>query len=107
MYGEQKKYPEAIALLETAMVKGAGNPRILYNLGLLYQMSGQNEKCQATLEKGLGQDPGNFDLLYALFAFHVNHHNKSKAAIYIEQLKSKFPNDRQVMEMYNNFMSGR
>ncbi len=107
LYGEQKKYPEAIALLETAMVKGAGNPRILYNLGLLYQMSGQNEKCQATLEKGLGQDPGNFDLLYALFAFHVNHHNKSKAAIYIEQLKSKFPNDRQVMEMYNNFMSGR
>jgi tetratricopeptide (TPR) repeat protein len=103
LYAEQKKYIEAIALLETAVTKPGNNPRIFYNLGLLYQMTGQNDKCESTLVKGLGMDPGNFDILYALFAFHMKQNNKVKAATYIEQLKSFYPNDKQVEDMYLQF----
>ena len=66
-------------------------------------MTNQNEKCEATLVKGLSQDPGNFDILYALFAFHMKLNNPSKAAIYIEQLKTWYPNDNEVQDMYNSF----
>ena len=48
LYGEQKRYPEAITLLETASTKPVTNPRIWDNLALLYQMTGQNDKCEVT-----------------------------------------------------------
>jgi predicted CXXCH cytochrome family protein len=104
LYSEQQKYQDAISLLETAILRNVANPRISYNLGLLYQMTNQNEKCEAALLKGLSQDPGNFDFLYALFAFHMKQNNPDKATIYIEQLKSWYPNDKQVMDMYNQFI---
>ena len=107
LYGEQKKYTEAIALLETATTKAGNNSRMYYNLGLLYQMTNQNEKCETTLLKGLSTYPGNFDILYALFAFQMKQNNPAKAATYIEQLKTWYPNDKQVMDMYNDFMSRR
>ena len=70
LYGEQKRYEEAIALLEKAAAIPRANPRIWYNLGLLYQMTGRMEKCEATLLKGLSMDPCNFDLtLYAVIHF--------------------------------------
>jgi len=103
LYAEQKKYNEAISLLETAITKPGNNPRIFYNLGLLYQMTNQKEKCESTLVKGLSLDPGNFDVLYALFAFHMKQNNKAKAAPYIEKLKSFYPNDKQVGDLYIQF----
>jgi tetratricopeptide (TPR) repeat protein len=103
LYGEQHKYPEAIRLLETATAIAGNNSRIYYNLGLLYQMTGQNEKCESTLIKGLNQDPENFDILYALFAFNMKQNNTTKASIYIEQLKSFYPNNKEVQDLYTNF----
>jgi tetratricopeptide (TPR) repeat protein len=103
MYAEQNRYSEAIALLETAISKPGNNPRLFYNLGLLYQMTNQNERCESTLVRGLGLDPGNFDILYALFAFHMNQNNPSKAAIYIELLKKWYPDNKQVADMYKQF----
>jgi tetratricopeptide (TPR) repeat protein len=107
LYGEEKKYPEAIALLETASMKSSHDPRILYNLGLLYQMTNQNEKCETTLVKGLQMDPCNFDLLYALFAFYTKQDNRVKAAPYVEKLKTCFPEVKQVQELYNDFSKRR
>jgi len=107
LYGEQKRYTEAITLLETASTKSNNNSRILYNLGLLYQMTGQNDKCESTLAKGLRQDPCNFDLLYALFAFQMNQNNRAKATLYIEQLKTCFPDEKQVQDLYNDFIRRR
>jgi Tfp pilus assembly protein PilF len=103
LYGEQQKYDEAISLLETASTKPGSNPRIFYNLGLLYQSINQNDKCEAALVKGLSLDPCNFDLLYALFAFHMNHQERDKAAPYVKQLKSCFPDQKAVQDLYNNF----
>jgi hypothetical protein len=68
-------------------------------------MTGQNEKCESTLIKGLTQDRGNFDIMYALFAFYMKQDNPTKAAIYIEQLKSFYPNNKEVQDLYTNFIS--
>jgi tetratricopeptide (TPR) repeat protein len=107
LFSEQNKYNEAIALLETATTKPGHNQRIYYNLGLLYQKINQNDKCEATFLKGLEQEPADFDLLYALFAFYMNQNKPEKARIYIEQMKSLYPSDKQVQEPYSNFMKGR
>ena len=104
LYGEQKRYADAIVLLETAVIKARGNTRILYNLGLLYQMTGQNERCVATLEKALVADPCGFDVLYALYAFFMNHNDKAKAKLYVEKLKICFPGEKQVTDLYNDFI---
>ncbi|MCX6284161.1 MAG: multiheme c-type cytochrome [Bacteroidetes bacterium] len=107
LYGEQKKYPEAIALLETASFKPASNKRILYNLGLLYEMTGQNDKCVKTFLKGLGIEACNFDILYALYAFYMNRNERVQASPYIEKLKTCFPNEKQVQAMYDDFKRKR
>jgi tetratricopeptide (TPR) repeat protein len=104
LYGEQKKYSEAIVLLETASTKAQSNARIFYNLGLLYQMTSQNEKCVATLMKGLALEPCNYDLLYALFAFYMNQNDRIKATPYLERLRACFPNEKQVKDIYDNFV---
>ena len=104
LYGEQKNYYEAIALLEKVTIKASLNPRIWYNLGLLYQMTGQNEKCETTLLKGVKQYPCNYDLLYALFAFQMKQNNRSKAAPWIEKLRICFPTEPSVQEIYNSFV---
>ncbi|MHC1778016.1 MAG: tetratricopeptide repeat protein [Lentimicrobium sp.] len=103
LYAEQNQPQEAIELLETATRLPGNNPRVFYNLGLLYQMNGENDKSESTFLKGLETDPANFDILYALFVFHMNRNNPAKAAIYVDRLKSWYPNDPQVQELYNNF----
>jgi predicted CXXCH cytochrome family protein len=103
LYGEQRRYAEAIDLLETASVKSKPNPRIYYNLGLMYQATGRNDKCESSLLKGLALDPCNFDLLYALFAFHMQQKNRAKASLFIEKLRSCYPEEKQVLDLYNEF----
>ena len=104
MYGEQGKFADAIVLLEHASAKANANPRIWYNLGLLYQKTGQNVKSEAALNQGLRSDPCNFDLLYALFVFHMNQHNREKATPLIEKLKSCYPDAKQVKDIYDDFV---
>ena len=106
LYGEQKKNNEAIALLETARTKTGDNIRIIYNLGLLYQLTGQNDKCVATFLDGLNREPCNYEILYALFAFHMNKNDRKKAAPYVYKLKSCFPGQKEVQEMFNQFAGG-
>ncbi|MEI6901179.1 MAG: tetratricopeptide repeat protein, partial [Bacteroidota bacterium] len=99
LYGEQKKYPEAISLLETASTKSNRNPRVFYNLGLLYQMTNQYTKCENSFLKGLQLEPCNFDLLYAMFVFQTKQNDKIKATSYLGKLKSCYPNNKQVQEL--------
>lgn len=103
LYGEQKKYQEAITLLETASTLQQASPRIFYNLGLLYQMTGQNTKCEAAFVKGLKTDPCNYDLLYALFAFYVNKDDRVKATPAIEKLRSCYPREQSVRDLFDKF----
>jgi tetratricopeptide (TPR) repeat protein len=100
LYGEQKRYAEAIGLLETAKIMPGVNPRIFYNLGLLYRMTGQDDKGEATLIAGLKQDSCNFDILYALFTFYMQKNDRAKAKPYMRKLKICYPNDKQVEDLY-------
>ena len=105
LYGEQKKYTEAIDLLETALTRQGDPVRICYNLGLLYQVTGQDAKCVSTLEKGLILEPCNYELLYALFAFHMNRNDRRNAAPVIEKLSKCFPGEKVVQDMASQFKS--
>jgi tetratricopeptide (TPR) repeat protein len=107
LYGEQKRFGEAIAILETASTKSGANPRIWYNLGLLYQATGQNDKCVATLLRGLSFEPCNYDMLYALFAFYMNQHDRVNAAPCIKRLRSCFPREKTVQDLCNEFENRR
>ncbi len=107
LYGEQKRYSEAISLLETASTKVNCNPRVYYNLGLLYQMINQNEKCETAFMKGLRIDPCNFDLLYALFVSQTKQNNRIGAAAYLEKLKTCYPYEKQVQDLVNDFAKRR
>jgi tetratricopeptide (TPR) repeat protein len=107
LYAEQKRYMEAIDLLETASTKPGNNPRIYYNLGLLYQMTDQHDKCEATLLKGLSLAPCDFDLLYAMFAFHMNRNDRVKAGPFLERMKSCFPGEKQVQDLFDEFNQAR
>jgi tetratricopeptide (TPR) repeat protein len=102
LYAEQKKNDDAIRLLETASTKPGAYPRIFYNLGLLYQMTGENAKCEAALMKGLELDACNFDLLYALFAFYMNRNDKENADPVLKKMKSCFPYEKQIQDMKTN-----
>jgi predicted CXXCH cytochrome family protein len=105
--GEQQRYGEAIQLLETATDRNVSNPRLFYNLGLLYQMIGQEQRCEEAFLKGLKIDPCNFDLLYAVFAFEVKRNDRQKALPYLERLRACFPKDQQVMALYKEFVQKR
>jgi cytochrome c-type biogenesis protein CcmH/NrfG len=106
LYGEQQRYPEAIALMEKASAIPGRNTRILYNLGLLYQMTGQDARCEATLSAGLREEPCNYEILYALYAFYMNKNERGKAAPVIEKMTTCFPADRQVQELHRKFLTG-
>ena len=67
-------------------------------------MTGQNEKCEATLVKGLKTDPCNFELLYALYAFHMNRNEHEKARPYMERMMICFPDEKQVRQIYEAFV---
>jgi tetratricopeptide (TPR) repeat protein len=103
LYGEQKRYAEAIVVLEKAVDKPGVNPRIYYNLGLLYQSTGRNDQAEATLMKGLAMDPCNFDLLYALFTFHLKQDGRRNAASILERLRTCFPGEPAVQELAREF----
>ena len=107
LYSEQEKYAEAIDLLEKAVAKEDKTSRIYYNLGLLYQMVGEDKNCESTLIKGLSVDPENLDLLYALFTFYVKQNQREKAATYIGRMKTLFPGDKQVQDIYLEFTRNR
>lgn len=99
IYSEQQKYQDAIKLLETAISKPSCNARIYYNLGVLYQMTGQNKKCEFTFNKGLDVEPGNMDLLYALYSYYLKQNNIAKANASLEKLKLLYPDNRQFQQM--------
>ena len=104
LYGEQKKYGEAISLLETAVTKPGVHSRIWYNLGLLYQMAGKDDLCVSSLQKGLISEPCNYDLLYALFAFYMNRNDAGKAEPVIVKMVSCYPDEKQIKDLYNSFL---
>ena len=101
MYAEQKRYKEAAEILEKATKKPNVNPRIYYNLGLIYQYLNNNVKAEASLLKANAVSPNQFDVIYAITDFYIKAGNFSKAMKYAEELKIKFPSNPAGSQMIN------
>ena len=71
LYAEQKKYKEAAEVLEKATLKSDVNPRIYYNLGLIYQYLNNNSKAESSLLKANQLSQNEFDVIYALADFYI------------------------------------
>jgi len=93
LYAEQKRYIEAAEILERATLKSNVNPRIFYNLGIIYQYLNDSKKAKASLLKSYSLMPDNFDVIYALADFYIKAGDHTKAMKYAEELKIKFPSN--------------
>jgi tetratricopeptide (TPR) repeat protein len=101
LYAEQKRYNEAAEMLEKATLKADVNPRIYYNLGLIYQYLNNNVKAEASLLKANIISPNQFDIIYALADFYIKQREKKFALKYAEELKVKFPSRPDGSELVN------
>jgi tetratricopeptide (TPR) repeat protein len=93
LYAEQKKYKEAAEILERATQKPNVNPRIYYNLGLIYQYLTNPPKAESSLLKAYSLSPDEFDVLYALATFYIQREKFQNATSYADELKTKFPSN--------------
>jgi tetratricopeptide (TPR) repeat protein len=66
-------------------------PRIIYNLGLLENSQGKTVKAEEYLLRALKTEPDNFDFLYAICTFYIEHKQNAKAVVYARQIRDKFP----------------
>jgi Tfp pilus assembly protein PilF len=91
LLAEQGRYGESREYFQKAAALMPEQTRILYNLGLLENAMGNTGAAEGYLLKVLGREPDNYDYLYALATFYIEHGEKAKAMIYARQLAQKFP----------------
>jgi Tfp pilus assembly protein PilF len=110
LYAEQKKYKESADVLEKASTKPGVNPRIYYNLGLIYQYLNNGAKAESSLMKAYSLSPNEFDVMYALADFHIKRNNYTTALKYANEMRVKFPSNpagEQLVNYVNEKLSGR
>jgi tetratricopeptide (TPR) repeat protein len=73
--------------------------RILYNLGLLENTLGNTARAEEYLLNALEKEPGNYDYLYAVTTFCLEHGMRDKALKYARQLADRFPGDQAAMQL--------
>jgi tetratricopeptide (TPR) repeat protein len=93
LYAEQKRYDEAAEILEKVTVSAVVNPRIYYNLGLIYQYLNNPVKAESSLLKAYSVSANEFDIIYALTDFYIKRENFTTAMRYADELKKKFPSN--------------
>ena len=101
LYAEQQRYSEAAEVLEKATLKADVNPRIYYNLGLIYQFLNDKVKAESSLLKANSISPNQFDIIYALADFYIKSANYTTAMKYAEELKIKFPSNSMVEQLHS------
>ena len=104
LLAEAGRYDESRKFFLRAAEMIPQQPRILYNLGLLENSLGNKAAAEENLLKALSRDPDNYDFLYALATFYLEHKQNSKAMLYARKLAEKFPENqagKQLMEAAN------
>jgi len=66
-------------------------PRIIYNLGLLENSQGNLTVAEEYLLQALKMEPDNFDFLFAVCTFYLEHRQNSKVIEYARRLDTKYP----------------
>ena len=59
------------SILKKLLKQDNPNPRVYYNLGLVYQQLNENKKAENILLTGNKITPNNFDLIFALSDFYL------------------------------------
>jgi tetratricopeptide (TPR) repeat protein len=101
LYAEQQRYSEAVTILEKATQRKHFNPRVYYNLGLIYQYLNNNAKAEASLLKANSISPNQFDIIHALADFYIKAGDHTAAMKYAEELKEKYPSNSAGEELIN------
>jgi tetratricopeptide (TPR) repeat protein len=104
LLAETGKYDESRKFFLKAAELMPAQTRILYNLGLLENSLGNMASAEGYLLKALGREPDNFDFLYALTTFYLEHQQNAKALPYARQIAEKFPQNpagNQLLEAAN------
>ncbi len=101
LLAERGRYEESRQFFLKAARLMPGQTRIIYNMGLLENAMGNTAAAEEYLVRALKSEPNNFDFLYALATFYLEHGKKDRAMTYARQLADKFPGDaagRQLIE---------
>lgn len=91
LMAEEGKIDESRIYFLKAMKLLPLEPRIVYNLGLLENSQGNQGKAEEYLLRALKTEPDNFDFLYAICTFYIEHKQNAKAVGYARQIIDKFP----------------
>jgi tetratricopeptide (TPR) repeat protein len=67
------------------------NARIYYNLGLIYQQTGDMKKAEEALQNALNIFPENYDFLYGLGYFYLQTENYDYAGQLAARLIELYP----------------
>jgi tetratricopeptide (TPR) repeat protein len=104
LYAEQQRYEEAAEVFEKATLKTEVNPRIYYNLGLIYQYLNNPAKAESSLLKANSLMPNEFDVLYALADFYIKKQDYLSALEYANEISRMYPTNsagQQLIEYIN------
>ncbi|HWR74371.1 MAG TPA: tetratricopeptide repeat protein [Bacteroidales bacterium] len=91
LLAERGRYDESRKFFLKAAAMMPQRPRILYNLGLLENSLGNTAAAEENLLKALNREPDNYDFLYAITTFYLEHKQNTKALPYARQIAEKFP----------------
>lgn len=90
---------KALASLQIARILAPTDPKITYNIALLYGRLGQNEEAIKTLEEAVRLKSNYQDARYALALFYHEASKKQEAVGQLEYiLKNISPKDKQIQE---------
>ena len=90
----------AIAALEKAAALSPNDPKIYYNLAILYGRAGNNEQAVDTLTRAIALKPNYRDAYYALYVFYMEMKKPIEArAVLEEYLRSVDPADSNFREI--------
>jgi len=99
LLAEQGRYEESREYFLMATELMPEQTRILYNLGLLENTLGNTARAEEYLLKALNSEPGNYDYLYAMATFCLEHDMKDKAMKYARKLADRFPGDQTARQL--------
>jgi len=99
LLAEQGRYEESREFFLKAARLMPEQTRILYNLGLLENTLGNTARAEEYLLSALEREPGNYDYLYAIATFCLEHGIKDKSLKYARQLADRFPSDQAARQL--------
>ena len=85
----------AVTALERAAELSPNDPKIYYNLAILYGRPGENEKAVSALKKAIERKPNYRDAYYAMYIFYTEMKRPGEARLVLEDyVKAVDPNDK-------------